>query len=57
MDWSGCDDVERRPGKVSGAWVIRGTRVQADAVIENAEDGFTPEEIARDIFPGAPVER
>ena len=57
MDWSGCEDVERQTGKVSGAWVVRGTRVPADAVVENAEDGFTPEEIAEDIFPGVPVER
>ena len=42
---------------MSGAWVVRGTRVPADAVIENAEDGYAPEEIAEDIFPGVPVER
>jgi uncharacterized protein (DUF433 family) len=56
VDWSGCEDVERDPSKVSGAWVVRGTRVQAEAVIENAEDGYTAEEIAA-IFPGVPVER
>ena len=56
MDWSRCEDVERDSARLSGAWVVRGTRVQADAVIENAQDGYTAEEIA-DIFPGLPVER
>lgn len=56
MDWSGCKDVERDSARVSGAWVVQGTRVQADAVIANAKDGYTPEEIAR-MFPGVPVER
>jgi hypothetical protein len=34
IDWSKCDDVESVPGRVSGAWVIKETRVQADAVVE-----------------------
>jgi len=50
IDWSKCADVESVPGRVSGAWVIKGTRVQADAVVENAKDGFTAEEIATEIF-------
>lgn len=57
MDWSQCPDVESVPGKVSGAWVVRGTRVQADAVVENAAEGFSAEEIAREIFPTIPVDR
>jgi uncharacterized protein (DUF433 family) len=56
MDWSGCKDVERDRARVSGAWVIKDTRVQADAVVENAQDGYTAEEIAA-MFPGVPVER
>jgi uncharacterized protein (DUF433 family) len=36
MDWSKCPDVERAPGKVSGAWVVKGTRVPAQAVVDNA---------------------
>ena len=57
MDWSGCSDVERVPGKVSGDWIVKGTRVQADAVVANANDGFTAEEIAEDIFDGLPIDR
>lgn len=57
MDWSQCPDVESRPGVVSGAWVVKGTRVQADAVIENFEAGCTAEEIATEIFDGLPLDR
>lgn len=57
MDWSQCDDVESVPGKVSGAWVVKGTRVQADAIVENANEGFTAEEIVAEIFPTVPIER
>jgi uncharacterized protein (DUF433 family) len=46
MDWNGCDAVERVPGKVCGAPVIKGTRVQADAVLENYEAGESVAEIA-----------
>ena len=56
VDWSRCPDVERSPERVSGAWVVRGTRVPADAIVENAEDGFTPEEIATEIFQGVPLD-
>jgi len=37
LDWSHCTDVERIPGKVSGAWLVVGTRIPADAVIDNAK--------------------
>jgi uncharacterized protein (DUF433 family) len=56
IDWSKCEDVESVPGRVSGAWVIKDTRVQADAVVENAMAGATPEEIASEIFE-LPLER
>lgn len=35
LDWSKCEVVESIPGKVSGAWVFRGTRVPVSAVFEN----------------------
>ena len=56
MDWSKCPDVERVPGKVSGAWLIKGTRVPAQAVVDNAKDGYTAEEIAGEIFEGLPLD-
>jgi len=56
VDWSKCDDVESVPGRVSGAWVIKGTRVQAQAVVDNAKAGCSAEEIATEIFE-LPLER
>jgi uncharacterized protein (DUF433 family) len=38
LDWSQCPAVESVPGKVSGAWVFRGTRLPVATVIENLED-------------------
>lgn len=38
LDWSPCAAVESIPGKVSGAWVFRGTRLPVATVIENLED-------------------
>jgi uncharacterized protein (DUF433 family) len=35
LDWSECPAVESIPGKVSGAWVFRGTRVPVAAIFEN----------------------
>jgi uncharacterized protein (DUF433 family) len=35
LDWSQCPAVETTPGKVSGAWVFRGTRVPLAAIFEN----------------------
>jgi uncharacterized protein (DUF433 family) len=35
IDWSQCSAVESVPGKVSGAWVFRGTRVPVSAIFEN----------------------
>ena len=38
LDWSKCPAVESVPGKVSGAWVFKGTRLPVATVIENLED-------------------
>jgi uncharacterized protein (DUF433 family) len=38
LDWSQCPAVESIPGKVSGAWVFRDTRLPVATVIENLED-------------------
>ena len=38
LDWSQCPAVESIPGKVSGAWVFKGTRLPVATVIENLED-------------------
>jgi uncharacterized protein (DUF433 family) len=38
LDWSQCPAVESIPGKVSGAWVFKNTRLPVATVIENLED-------------------
>jgi uncharacterized protein (DUF433 family) len=39
LDWSQCADVESVPGKVSGAWVLKGTRMPVSAIFENIAAG------------------
>lgn len=39
LDWSQCRAVERVEGRVSGAWLFKGTRVPVKALFENLEDG------------------
>jgi len=45
LDWSQCDAVESVPGKVSGAWVFKGTRMPVQTVFANLEAGMSVKEI------------
>jgi uncharacterized protein (DUF433 family) len=45
LDWSECPAVESVPGKVSGAWVLRGTRMPVKAIFENIEAGASINDI------------
>jgi uncharacterized protein (DUF433 family) len=45
LDWSQCPAVESVPGKRSGAWVFRDTRMPVATVFENLEAGASIEEI------------
>lgn len=45
LAWSTCPAVESVPGKVSGAWVFKDTRMPVSAVFENLEDGVTIDEL------------
>ncbi len=45
LDWSKCLAAESIPGKVSGAWVFRDTRMPVSIVFENLEAGATIDEI------------
>jgi uncharacterized protein (DUF433 family) len=45
LDWSQCPAVESIPGKVSGAWVFKDTRMPVATVFENLESGASIEEI------------
>jgi len=56
LDWSKCPAVERIPGKVSGAWLFRNSRVQVKALFENIEGGATVQEFL-EWFPGVSREQ
>jgi uncharacterized protein (DUF433 family) len=45
LDWSQCPAVESIPGKVSGAWVLKGTRMPVSVIFENLEAGMSAKEI------------
>ena len=45
LDWSQCPAVESVPGKVSGAWVLRGTRMPVSVIFENLEAGANIDDI------------
>ena len=45
LDWSRCPAVESVPGKVSGAWVFKNTRMPVSVVFENLEAGATIDDI------------
>ena len=45
LDWSQCAAVESIPGKVSGAWVFKGTRMPVQTVFANLEAGMSIKEI------------
>ena len=45
LDWPQCPTVESVPGKVSGAWVLKDTRMPVSTVFENMQSGASIEEI------------
>jgi uncharacterized protein (DUF433 family) len=45
LDRSQCPAVESIPGKVSGAWVFKDTRMPVSIVFQNLEAGASIEEI------------
>jgi uncharacterized protein (DUF433 family) len=45
LDWSQCPAVESIPGKMSGAWVLKGTRMPVSAIFENLEAGANLDDI------------
>ena len=50
-NWETCSAVERRAGKLSGAWAFVGTRVPHSSLYENLGRGATIEEYL-EWFPG-----
>ncbi len=52
MNWNGCEAVESRADKVSGAFVFTGTRIPVATFFENLKAGATIDEFL-EWFPGA----
>jgi len=55
LDWSKCVAVESVPGKVSGAWVFKNTRMPVQTVFANLEAGMSIDEIT-EVFDVTPEE-
>jgi uncharacterized protein (DUF433 family) len=51
IDWSECSAVESVPGKLSGAWVLKGTRMPVSAIFDNLEAGANIDDLM-DWFDG-----
>jgi uncharacterized protein (DUF433 family) len=47
LDWSECPEVESVPGKVSGAWVLKGTRMPVAAIFENIAAGASIDDLMK----------
>ena len=47
LDWTQCPAVESVPGKLSGAWVLRGTRMPVSVIFENLEAGANIDDILK----------
>ena len=45
IDWSQCAAVESVPGRLSGAWVLRDTRMPVALIFENFESGATIDDV------------
>ncbi len=56
LEWQRCFAVEQIPGKVSGAWLFRGTRIPVAALFENLEDGASIDDFL-EWFPGVTREQ
>ena len=46
VDWSGCGLVERVAEHLSGAAVLKGTRMPVQGIVDNYDAGLTPAEVA-----------
>jgi uncharacterized protein (DUF433 family) len=45
LDWSQCPAVESVPGKLSGAWVFKNTRMPVQTIFAYLEAGMSVQEI------------
>jgi len=47
LDWTECKSVESVPGRVSGAFVFKGTRLPVATLFENLEAGATVDDFLK----------
>ena len=45
FDWHGCEAVQFNPDKLSGRATVGATRIDADGIFLNYEDGLSVEEL------------
>lgn len=57
IDWTQCPDVESVPGRCSGAWVAKDSRILIEGIIDNYDAGMSPQEIGEEVFPGLGADR
>lgn len=48
LNWEQCPAVESVQGRLSGAWVFKGTRMSVQTVFLNLEAGMSPQEITEE---------
>jgi len=56
IDWTGCELVERVPGKVSGQPIVLGTRILPGPVVRSFDCGESIEQIRED-WPSLSVDQ
>ena len=56
LNWSNCPDVESVPGKMSGAWVFKGTRLPIATLFDNLAHGATVKQFV-EWYPGVAEEQ
>jgi len=57
IDWKDCPDVESVPGRCGGAWVVKDSRILVEGILDNYDEGMSPEEIAEDVYDGLGADR
>ncbi|PWU09244.1 MAG: DUF433 domain-containing protein [Verrucomicrobia bacterium] len=56
LNWQECPAVESVPGKLSGAWVFKGTRLPISTLFENLAHGATVQQFV-EWYPGVREEQ
>ena len=56
VNWGACPAVESVPGRLSGAWVFKGTRIPLSALFDNLASGATIDDFV-EWFPGVTKEQ